>query len=177
MLVVPGLNQFGNVLHVAVGPETEFFLDLNGAAIVDVSEFLNKFNKDHPVYICLTRSKSEAMTQTNLAGCGGVFKSSFGASQGVSSDCSNSEDKSEPKLQPASIGPMTGLTTVQESPTTSGAGRVTMAGSGKCEYCGKSGVALLPLKGIKICLDCTHIELGLKRAKKKAEPDKPGNTK
>ena len=52
MLALVGKNPMGNVLHVITGPESEFFVDIHGAKILDVTELLNLMDGDERVRFC-----------------------------------------------------------------------------------------------------------------------------
>lgn len=79
MIVLPGQNPMGNVLHVVVGPETELFTDIHGAALMDVTEFITQMEPDKPVFLSVTRCKSEPVTAAMMRGSGITHKNSFAA--------------------------------------------------------------------------------------------------
>jgi hypothetical protein len=60
MVVLSGKSAVGNVIHLIVGPETEFWLDLHGAAITGISEVLKSMDASIPIYLSLTRCRNEA---------------------------------------------------------------------------------------------------------------------
>ena len=70
MLLVPGKNQVGNVLHVILGPESELCMDMHGACVCDITELLKVMDTTMPVFIAVTRSRSELATVAGLAALG-----------------------------------------------------------------------------------------------------------
>lgn len=70
MILVPGHNPMGNVLHVILGPESDLYADLHGAQVCDITEILRMFEPGSPVFLSVTRTKSEQTTVQGLAGAG-----------------------------------------------------------------------------------------------------------
>ena len=67
MLVLGGHNALGNVLHVIVGPESDFYQDINGCATLDITPVLAAMNGTEKCYISLTRCRSEQGTSHAMA--------------------------------------------------------------------------------------------------------------
>jgi len=78
MLVLPGQNPAGNILHVIIGPETELFSDIHGAALLDITDVLAHMEQGRETYLSVTRTKSEAVTAQQMRSSGIVHKNSFG---------------------------------------------------------------------------------------------------
>ena len=137
MILVPGHNPMGNVLHLILGPESDLFSDLNGMQIVDISALLEMFNRDEPVFIQVTRTNSEQHTIAGLMNMGLPVASTFvggGQQQQVS-----------PKVK-----------AVPHQPSTR---------QGVCSYCNQPA-ELVPTKAFRICEQCLQIELGLNKQRK-----------
>jgi len=141
MLAVAGENQLGSELHIIAGPETDIFCDIHGAAIMDVTALLNKFDFNKPVFLVLTRCKMEGLTHQLLAGTNLVCLSSFD------------------KLPLTDSGDIA----IMPNPSIKSNKKVSKASkkADKCAYCNQVK-ELLPIPGFKICMQCAQIELGLK---------------
>jgi len=138
MLAIAGENQLGSDLHIITGPETDIFCDLHGAAIMDVTPLLNKFDFNKPVFLVLTRCKIEGLTHQMLVGSNLVCLSSF--------------DK-----LPLTNGSIMPVPDIKADKKVSKASKK----ADKCTYCNQVK-ELLPIPGFKICMQCAQIELGLK---------------
>ena len=136
MIVVLGHNALGHVLHVIVGPESEFFMDIHGAKIIDISNVLQTINNDARVFLSITRTKNEPHCLASLTASGITAYSSFGD-------------------QPPRIMLAPGGKQPSEAPASapSAAAPTDSATCGNCTYCGKAQ-HLLPISGFKICHGC-----------------------
>ena len=85
MLLIPGHNPAGNVLHVIIGPESELYCDLHGMQVADITEMLSLFNANEPVHLQLTRTSSERVTAAGLIAMGGadIIKTTAPGKQGT----------------------------------------------------------------------------------------------
>ena len=150
MLAIPGKNPLGNVLHLVVGPESELVMDMEGSCIMEISALLNKFDTQAPVFVSITRSRSEAQTSASLKQAGvphmGVV-SQVDKCDGNCEACGTDKPKTKakPKVQ---------------------------AKADVCDYCHNT-VPLMPVPGKRICASCTQIELGLKSNKQAVKKDTP----
>jgi len=140
MILVPGRNPAGNVLHIILGPESDLYADLHGAQVCDISEILRIFEPDVPVFLSVTRTKSEQTTVAGLAGAG-VPVAIAGKPQTVGSGVP-SQAGGQQQPQP------------QQTVDT-------------CVYCGQEQ-PLVQDAPVKICAQCLQIELGLKRKNSKS---------
>lgn len=155
MLALVGKNPMGNVLHVITGPESEFFIDVHGAKILDITELLNLMDQEERVFLSITRCKSENATEGALKMSKAPYLSSFGAGKCDNPDCPDCNPKTGEKQSKA------------KAPKKS-------TKKGRCNYCHTDKV-LLPLPGFSICTSCAQIELGLKQIlKDDEEPPKKG---
>ena len=68
MLIVRGQNPMGNVLHLVSGTETEFWMDLHGSVVLDITPLLAEMDHDRSVYLHISRCKSEALVGAQLHG-------------------------------------------------------------------------------------------------------------
>ena len=154
MLALMGHNPMGNVLHVIMGPESEFFVDVHGAKILDVTELLNLMSEDERVYLSFTRCKNEGSTESALKAAKAPYMSSFSVGKCDNPDCPDC--KTTPEAEPAA------------KPA-----KKTATNKKRCYYCHQDKV-LLPLPGFNICTACAQIELGLKQIDKEDKSGKGG---
>jgi len=66
MILVYGKNPTANVLHVITGPETDFWMQMHGAAAVDLTPVLQQMNHGQPVYLHVTRCDDEQDMASHL---------------------------------------------------------------------------------------------------------------
>jgi hypothetical protein len=166
MLAVRGINPAGNVLHVICGPETDLFMDIHGAKILDVTPLLQEMEQSQPVFLMITRCKNEQMTTRQLDGVGAKFLNSFNpADLGMCPDC-------EATGAGTNKGPAKGKPEAKK-PNSESAGTIQLS-RGKCSYCAQDRI-LLPIPQFKICPTCAQIEIGRSDKKKKRRP-KSGDT-
>lgn len=144
MLALRGKAQVGNMLHVIIGPETELFGDIHGAAVMDVTPLLMEMDGEQHVFLTLTHCRSEQATSRNLQSASITHMSSFGGGGPIDGN--------------AKTGEMVGGKTGEEGETQSEA-KPEPQEKGHCDYCNQD-MELLPLPGFKICPVCAQIELG-----------------
>lgn len=151
MIAIPGSNPIGNVLHLILGPESELIADIHGATIMDVTPAINKFSTEKPIFVSISRCKSEVETSKHL----GFVKiehinSLVGTEKGSSCEgCGSCGTIPGKDKEPAPEKVMIPFK------------------DGVCGYCNSKG-KLLPIPGQKICLTCAQIELGCKTELKNA---------
>ena len=138
MILVPGHNEAGNVLHIILGPESDLYADLHGAQVVDITGPLAAFNAGEPVHLSVTRTRSERETLKQMVEAGILVASSFIGKKGAEG-------------QPGKLEKIKHNTTAKAHE--------------KCEYCGQEK-PLLSIHGFKICDQCVQIELGLAKQKR-----------
>ena len=144
MLVLGGKGSEGHVLHLIVGPESDFHLDVHGVGVLDITPLLLAMNGTARVQLQLTRCKSEIVTSKCMQATGVPHLNSF-------------EITEEPEAKPGRAK--------RRDP-----GAIVPAGSvGRCSYCGVQDVELLPIPGIKICGACAHLELSRIRVAQEAK--------
>jgi len=153
MITLRGQNPMGNVLHVILGPETDLFTDIHGAAVMDITPMLMAMNHDQPVFLSVTRCRSEQHTE-QLMGAAGIQerKSSFGGQQ-----CECNQDAALPTAKTDKGGKPEGM--------------VVTLKNGKCQFCGNN-LPLLPIEGFKVCALCAQIEIGRKKEQLAEKPPK-----
>lgn len=157
MIAIPGSNPIGNVLHLILGPESELIADIHGATIMDVTLAINKFSTEKPIFVSISRCKSEIETSKQLTYTKIEHINSLPGISDKSSSCDNcgacgtipGKDK-EPSPEKVMISFKDGV----------------------CAYCNSKG-KLLPIPGQKICMTCAQIELGCKPEVKKTIKIKP----
>lgn len=151
MLVVGGKNPLGHVVHMIVGPETEFQTDIHGATVVDVTPLLMAMNGAERIFLSYTRCRSEFQTAQIMNSSEVPHLNSFVTSQ------NNAENKGANVPAAAPTGEQVKKTT-------------------RCSYCNSTSASLLPIPGFKICTECAQIELGRKRqaAEKEIKKDAQG---
>jgi hypothetical protein len=142
----------GNVLHLIVGPETEYFVDIHGAKILDITELLNVMDEDARVFVSLTRCKNEGNTEALLKASKAPYLSSFTVVGCGDPACPNCTDNEEEKTDV----PVAKAKKAQKKPVK----------RERCYYCHEDK-KLLPIPGFKICIACAQIELGLKKMGRK----------
>jgi hypothetical protein len=159
MLALRGKSQVGNMLHVVIGPETELFSDIHGAAVLDVTPLLYGMDGEQHVFLTLTHCRTEQITAQRMAGAGIPHISSFGptAPDGEGESGASPEAFVGTEQVPTA-------NTAQKAPGKKVPGTKHNV-KAKCEYCTEE-LDLLPIPGFHICRVCAQIELGrLKQAK------------
>lgn len=144
MLIVGSKNDEGHLIHVISGPETEFYMDIHGSQVMDITPLLLAMNGTPRICLSMTRCKSEVATSQIMTGSEIQHLNSF-----VKSDT--------PAASPAT--PTTGSSKIDEllKQPAPAAKKTT---TGKCSYCGKDNSELLAVPGFSICTACAQIELG-----------------
>ncbi len=169
MLALRGKSQVGNMLHIVVGPETELFSDIHGAAVLDITPLLMEMDGNAHVFLTLTHCRTEQITTQRMVGAGIPHLSSFAQTppEGEAGTAASSE---------AFVG-------VENTPTPQKGQQKpgkTIPGTkktvpGKCEYCTEQ-LELLPIPGFHICKVCAQIELGRLKQAKDTEGDDDGTS-
>ena len=153
MIVVGGKNQIGHVLHVIVGPESEFYMDVHGAKVLELTPLLMAMNGAERIFLSFTRCRSEQLTTQLMNASQVPHLNSFG----TSTPATDKDAAAETPSGDNAVAPKT----AKPKP--------------KCSYCSGDNMPLLPIPGFKICAECAQIELG--RMKKitadKQAADKP----
>ena len=156
MIVVPGKNPLGNVVHLVLGPESELFLDMNGAAIASLDDTLAQFDSNRPIFVSITRTRNEADTVSRLQTSGALFHDSFKA---------NPETGKVHATHAKGTGPMPGV------PPRQGPKPAPNLEVGKCQLCSQQ-TRLLPIPGLSICVTCAKIEIGKTLVEKQKQEEK-----
>jgi hypothetical protein len=141
MLVIPGHNPMGNVIHMILGPESEMFSDIHGATILDVTPILSCMNMEEKVYLHLTRCRSEQQTEAVLKASNIAFFNTFSGWNNAPENLKQIIEKDKPQEIVA---------------------KIAKAKVDRCHYCNRE-TTLLPVPGFKICVVCAQIELGQKK--------------
>jgi len=149
MIVVGNQKPDHRVVHVIVGVETELYMDLHGAAEIDVTELMSGLPPGTQVKLRLTRCKSEAGTVRGLVTGDVPHMYSFVGAPATQ--------------EPA--GPVKGRAPDLEEIMAKDRGtRPVPKKNGCCSYCG-SITEILDIPGISICRTCAQIEIGRAQAK------------
>jgi len=154
MLLAGGKNDTGHILHVIVGSESEFYMDIHGAVVIDITPLLVSMNGSPHISLSLTRCKNEVITSKLMDAADIQHLNSF-----------------TPAVVKKEAGP--DLAKILSSTSVSGASKAETChpkekpatpkkNTGRCSYCGKS-VPLMDIPGFKICNECVQIELGRRR--------------
>lgn len=151
MLMVLGHNQLGNVLHAIVGPESEIYMDIHGAKILDITPILMGLRNGARTFLSLTRCKSEATSEEGLKSTEIVYLSSFGGKP----VCDEPKHKNAGGSGTA-VATKNGGSLYTDKAVNDGKSTVK---TGVCSYC-KANKELLNVAGFEICSDCAQIELG-----------------
>ena len=149
MLIIPKKHADTLVLHVILGDESKYFMDIHGGIVIPIGQQIAAARDDgfENVLMMLTRCESERdtaqflMASDNLLPVGADGKPMVLASI---PRCDHRTPVNQATFQPPLSNP-------SEMPTA------------KCSYCGAQKV-LMPLAGIKICSECVLIELKVKQA-------------
>lgn len=143
MIILGGQNSVGSVIHLITGPESELYMDLHGANIVDITPLLAAlvgYSGERKLFISLTRCGDELSTMEALSEVQ-IPCASTGLHKGQAEKPVKDETENPP------VAP-TGATPKKDS------------GIGRCRYCGTPNKKLLPIPGFHICESCAQIELG-----------------
>ena len=144
MLVLGGKSKEGHTLHLIVGPESEFHMDVHGASFLDITPLLAAMNGSERVQLSFTRCKSELITSKCMQVTGIPHLNSFQVAEEPPETSSRAGRRSKKaEKDPGAILPA-----------------ILM---GRCSYCGLPDQELLKIPDIKICSSCAQIELGRKR--------------
>ena len=168
MILVLGKNQFGHVLHAIMGPESDLFMDIHGAKLLEVTPAIRQIADSEHIFLSITRCKSEIQCEDMLRGVGATVISSFAGKTFVPGTAVGGKPQDESVAPGIPADLFEGAAPPpkdEEIDIPLKDDRITLR-TGKCSYC-KQLTKLMPLTNISICADCTEIELGLKRAKKK----------
>jgi hypothetical protein len=152
MLLVGSKKDGYVTIHAVIGPETEFYMDLNGAMAADLSPILAGIKGTDKVVLSITRCKNEETTAkimlaTDIPFLGTEQEEAKGSGDPVVDQIEAALSSLE-KAQKAA--PKQNKAASKEPPKT----------IGRCSYCGKPDVELMPIFGFKICAACVQIELG-----------------
>ena len=151
MLALKGKAQVGNMLHVIIGPETELFSDIHGAAVMDITPLLMEMDGEQHVFLTLTHCRSEQVTARHMQSADMTHISSFSGMSKAEKDDATSEAY-------AAFGSAMASDQSKSSKPKSDTKESEVA-HGRCEYCGQD-MPLLGLPGFRICKVCAQIELG-----------------
>ena len=151
MLLVGSKKDGCVTIHAVIGPETEFFMDLNGAMVADLTPILAGIKGTEKVSLSVTRCKNEETTAKIMLATDIPF---LGSDQEAKSSGDPVVDQIEAALtsleKASKAAPKQHKAASKEPPKT----------IGRCSYCGKPDVELMPILGFKICAACVQIELG-----------------
>lgn len=161
MLVIPGINSAGNVLHVVAGEETEFMLDLHGSAVTDITPVLNAMPSDKKVLLHFTRCASEdvlADQLTSVIASGG----SYPFYPGTHTFVPGGKQAVRPPVKRSSKG-----------------AKGEPAKATQCSRCGARGCELVPNLKPAICYPCVKLDMALadSRRKKGMDDESPRHNK
>ena len=150
MIVVASAGPFQEI-SVAIGPESDEWIDAHGFIVKDITPILAALRPDVRTVLKLTMTSSEtdmveAMAAGRLSG-------------------------SPPGLVAFSAPTSAGFGFPPAPPPPVAAGREDAP---RCAYCGRRGEKLVPDLNPPICYDCVKIEMGLKNARQDNAPGQPG---
>ena len=160
MLMIGGKTDQGHTIHLIVGPESDFYMDVHGTQVMDITPLLLAMNGTS-VLLALTRCKSETQTAQQMTNSEIPHLNSFAKPvqpQGVVKDMSTGPDldtimcKTAPPVQLPQKPPKVPVKTA-----------VAKSSKGRCNYCGTPDSVLMDIPNFKICKACIQIELGRKQ--------------
>lgn len=136
MIMMGSQNQFANIVHLIIGPETELIMDVHGSIIMDMSPILKLLPSMDKVLVNVSKCRTEPLTDQMMT------------SMGIPHMCTSMNVKPVgPDGTPAQP-----QTTKSEVVTTT------------CVKCGQA--TTLPVPNVRLCTPCIQIELGLKHEAK-----------
>ena len=156
MLVLGGKSKDGHILHMIVGPESEFHMDVHGVSFMDITPLLLAMNGTGQVQLSFTRCKSELVTSKCMQATGIPHLNSFQVAEEPEAEQKPGRKQKKVEKDPGAITPSIQV--------------------GRCSYCGVADQELLRIPGVKICGPCAQIELGRRRedaANKVADEESP----
>lgn len=66
MVILGAKSESGNTIHAVVGPESELFMDIHGATVIDIADLVKTLGAESPIHLCVTRCRDEAALQRQL---------------------------------------------------------------------------------------------------------------
>lgn len=145
MILVLGKNPGANLLHVLLGHETDFWMQLHGAAAMDLTPVLHQLEAGKPVVLHITRCDDEqamAHQLQSMSASGGHYP--FVPPTFVFTPKSAPEPVVAPAAPPAAAKPIPQKAT-------------------RCQRCLTSNVPLVPELQPSICYKCAQIDLAMAR--------------
>jgi len=158
MILVPGKNPMGNVIHAILGPETDLMMDVQGSTIMEIGALLNKFEKTQPVFISISRCRNEIVTVNTLKAVDIEHAASFVAANKAADGKDDDDSGGGVATLPGGI---------QQAKKGTTALQIVLK-EGKCELC-EATTKLLPISGFNVCVACAQIEFGKRRKAKKKD--------
>jgi hypothetical protein len=157
MLMIGGKTDKGHTIHLIVGPESEFYMDIHGTQSIDITQLLMAMNGTRKVVLELTRCKSEVQTAQQMTASDIPHLNSFVPSRPVKHTDGPDLDTI---LGTPIDAPVSSSTPVQKPIKV----RATKPIVGRCSYCGTVDSPLVDVPNFRICRSCIQIELGKSRA-------------
>lgn len=163
MIVLGGSNSHGNVLHVAIGPETDAWLGLHGAALANITQILNNMDRNQPVFLHLTQCNSEhEVTDFLTSAIQAGMTYPFPVPVNIFVPPAAKADK--PAAKSAADAKETAAPVVSSN--------------NRCSRCGNTRKELVPKVAPSICYDCLTLDLMLaaNRKRKSSKPPVTGDS-
>ena len=155
MIVLGGANQHGNILHVILGPETEFWSELHGASVSNITQVLNGMNHEMPVFLHITKCASETELTAKI-----TAHMAMGAPYPfpvTTTLFAQVKKTTEPTVKDAAVP-------TEDTPAIAKV---------KCTRCGSVKNELVPKLDPPLCYDCMRLDMRLANARKPEKPETP----
>lgn len=148
----------GQVIHVIFGPESEFFMDVHGAKLADITNIISALSADEKVFLSLTRTRSEknCVNVINSLGIFFTFSFSDNASSPTIAPSFSSNHLAAIFSNPSAVS--SSMDILNKSNNFSDSNTMSDAKVDKCDFCGNTR-ELLPLSSINVCATCALIDL------------------
>jgi len=171
MIVLQNMTETNNIIHLIIGPQTNFQFDMSGALEVDIQKMIDQFpNKNLPIKLVITRSLNESETASILS----AMTAARGSQEYSIPENDNSNSKSNV---------MKNLLKMLEEEKKKQNNKVGISGADDprglweprliCPKCYNKGV-FLKQGNPPLCADCLKIEKGIgnvvRKSKKSTKP-------
>ena len=152
MIVLSGRNAVGNVVHLIAGPETEFWMDVHGAAITNISDMLKTLDLSVPTFLSYSKCRDESALLADIKGAteAGV---NYPFEPPAALLMSN---KDEVVVKHKDTGAPMAVKSGGHAPVAKAVKR-----SVKCSRCGDDNTEIVPKLCPPICYNCVKIDMFL----------------
>jgi len=148
MIVLGEEQEDQSILHVIIGPETDFHFDLHGHSYLDISNYIHRMPKDKPVVLTINRCNSEENVISELT-------------------------DNQMRLQVADVmGSLMGQTSDDNETQNNSKKSIKKNKNVRCPDCGRPGSAIIKSGKVYPCETCQKINGELNTKKEIESPSK-----